>query len=382
MKTSSKTRMAYLEAARGIASIIVVFHHFLLGFSPSLKASVTEGGLAHTPLYLFVNGTGAVAFFFALSGFVLTLKFYQQFSASDLAAAIVKRLPRLALPTGLSMIIGAAILLYLPDSYVAAARITGSGWLATFAGVGFSQDFVPGFADAARNSLLVFLWPGHSQYNSNLWTMVFEFYGSLLVFGLVAICSLAPLRRQGAVVAIHLLLVLICVVLHKLNFVPFIAGSLIAFFYCKRPALFQLAPSAVGVLILIMLAGYSTDNETALILAAGATMILLLGVPLLERRLGGTVGLYLGQLSFPLYLVHVLVLVSATSAAYTALAGYALPRWSVLMLCLGLTWVISLTAAIPFMLLERVWVPALNRWTRAFLRFVRMPTEIQLPDAK
>ena len=56
-------RLAYLETARGIASIIVVFHHFLLGFFPLLRAPVTQGGLGMTPLYILVNGTGAVYFF-------------------------------------------------------------------------------------------------------------------------------------------------------------------------------------------------------------------------------------------------------------------------------------------------------------------------------
>ena len=272
------------------------------------------------------------------------------------------------LPVGLSMMLGAAILLYLPDSHNAAARLTGSDWLAAFANPGLSMDLVPSFSHAARNSLLVFLWPGYSEYNSNLWTMVYEFYGSVLVFALVAACSLLLRQRLPGAIAFHLLLALFCVALHQMYFLPFVIGSLIAFLHCKRPRLFQPPSWAIVMMMTTMIEGYSIDYGPALILASTAAMTLLLCVPSLEWRLGGPVGLFLGRLSFPLYLVHVLVILSITSAAYTTLTGYGWPRGIVLALSLALTWMISLLAALPFMTLERVWVPTLNRWARAFVR--------------
>ena len=361
-------RLIYLETARGIASIIVVFHHFLLGFFPLLKGNVTQGGLEGTPLYLLVNGTGAVAFFFVLSGFVLTSKFYRSFSAPDLAASVLKRLPRLMLPAGLSTMIGAAILLYFPEAYAAAARLTGSAWLASFAFAGITAEFVPSFPDAARRSLLVFLLPGYAQYNSNLWTMAYEFYGSMLVFALVATCSLLLRRRPSGAILLHLAFAVLCVVLPLKLFQPFVIGSLLAFLHFRYPAWFRIPRWAVFMLALVMLAGYAVDNWYALTVASGAAMILLLGVPLLERRLGSPVGLFLGRLSFPLYLVHLLVLLSVTSAAYVALSGYGMPLWGVLVLCLALSLALSFLAALPFMALESLWVPLLNRWTQALVR--------------
>ncbi|SCX14998.1 Acyltransferase family protein [Agrobacterium sp. DSM 25558] len=375
-------RLAYLETARGIASVIVVLHHFVLGFFPLLKENIMQGGLLMTPLYVVVNGTGAVYFFFLLSGFVLSLKFYRNFSALELSVAVLKRLPRLMLPAGISMMIGAAILIYLPESHSAAARLTGSEWLGTFAGAGIHQDFVPSFWEAARNSLLTFLWPGYSQYNSNLWTMSFEFYGSLLVFAIVAICSLLMRHKYGGIIALHFIISLLCVALHKLLFLPFVIGSLIAFFYVRRPVLFQIPPWAIVMLVLTMIAGYSVDYGPALILASTAAMILLLCIPSLEQRLGGSVGLFLGRLSFPLYLVHVLVILSVTSATYATLTGYGLQHGPVLALSFLITWMFSLLAALPFMTLERVWVPTLNGWTLAFVRHIGMATEINLSKSK
>ncbi|QOL80062.1 acyltransferase family protein [Pseudooceanicola spongiae] len=369
---TSTNRLTYLETARGIASVIVVFHHFLLGFFPLLKTSVTQGGLAGTPLYVLVNGLGAVAFFFVLSGFVLTRKFYQKFLIQDLAASLLKRLPRLMLPAALSVMIGAAIVIYYPEAHGAAAQLTGSDWLAAFAYAGFPKDFIPSFSDAAANSLLVFLRPGHAYYNSNLWTMVYEFYGSLIVFAIVAISVALFFSKHSSVILIHIFLAVLFLVLPLMMYVPFVIGSLLAFLHSKRSMLFKLRPWSVAVLVLTMLAGYSFDSWYAIIIASTATMILLLGITSLEKKLSGPFGLFLGRLSFPLYLVHVLVILSVTSAAYTVLTVQGVPLWGVLMLCLALTWAVSLLAALPFMALESFWVTALNRWSRALVRqFVR-----------
>lgn len=382
MNGFSSRRLAYLETARGIASVIVVFHHFCLGFFPVLKDSVAEGGLKNTPLYVMVNGTGAVAFFFVLSGFVLTHKFHQQFSVRDFAASVVKRLPRLMLPAGLSMMIGATILIYFPEAYGAAARLTGSHWLAAFASAGIPEDFVPGFLDAAQDSLFVFLWPHHYyQYNSNLWTMVYEFYGSLLVFALVATCSLLMYKRGHGVIVIHVLSAILCLVLHKPQFVPFVIGSLIAFFHCNHGSLFRLPSWLAVMLALAAVAGYSVEHWSALVAASTVTMILLLCVSSLEQRMSGPIGLFLGKLSFPLYLVHVLVMVSVTSAAYVELGEYGLDTWKVLTVCLAITWAVSLLAALPFMALEKVWVPVLNRWSRTLIQRLMPPAVMKIRPA-
>lgn len=372
-KLSSPKRLTYLETARGFASIIVVFHHFLLGFFPLLKESVVQGGLKGTPLYIFVNGNGAVVFFFVLSGFVLTRKFYKEFSASDLTASMLKRLPRLMLPAGLSMLIGAVILIYFSEAHSAAARLTDSAWLAAFASAGTSENFVPSFLDAAEKSLLVFLWPHYFyQYNSNLWTMVYEFYGSLLVFILAAAYGLKFFKKKYSVVVLHLLIAFLCISLDQLLFIPFVIGSLIAFFHCNRPSWFQIPSWSIAIIIVIMVAGYSVDYWSALLLASTAAMLLLLCTPSLEQWMSGPVGLFLGRLSFPLYLVHVLVIVSITSAAYTILSEYGLKHWEVLALCLALTWVVSFLAALPFMVLEKVWVQKINYWSRAVVKRLSM----------
>ena len=64
-----------LEGLRGIASIIVVFDHFILAFLPQrhgyLDETYTDITLVGSPVFVIINGTAAVTIFFALSGYVL-----------------------------------------------------------------------------------------------------------------------------------------------------------------------------------------------------------------------------------------------------------------------------------------------------------------------
>lgn len=374
-KVITKKRLIYLETARGIASVIVVFHHFVLGFVPLLKASVTHGGLRGTPLYPLINGKGAVAFFFVLSGFVLTLKYYQRFSIADLVVSVFKRLPRLWLPAGLSMLVGAAVLIYAPELHITAARLTHSDWLADFASAGFPQyKFLPSFSDAARNSLFVFLKSGHSYYNSNLWTMIWEFRGSLLVFAVVTISNLFSPRKQYGVITLHALLCIFCIMLNDFRFyLPFLIGSLIAFIHSRRSEMLRLPRWLMTVLVIIAIIGFSVEKWYLIIISSTIAIILLLNLPSLEQRFSSPIGLFLGRLSFPLYLVHVLVMLSVTCFAYTSLLGIGLPSWVVILFCLILTWVVSLLAALPFMVLEKIWVPTLNQWSRSIVRQFVVP---------
>jgi peptidoglycan/LPS O-acetylase OafA/YrhL len=86
-------RLIPLEATRGIAAIIVLIHHFYLAFMP-LKKEAMEGHW----YYIFFNGTGAVYFFFVLSGFVLCWSYFHTGNLNLLKVALFKRLPRLAAP--------------------------------------------------------------------------------------------------------------------------------------------------------------------------------------------------------------------------------------------------------------------------------------------
>lgn len=67
--TSKENRLEYLDSLRGLASVSVIISHFVLAYRLDLEFKVIN----FSPLHFFYDGFAAVTFFFILSGFVLTL---------------------------------------------------------------------------------------------------------------------------------------------------------------------------------------------------------------------------------------------------------------------------------------------------------------------
>lgn len=88
-------RVEQLDSLRGLASITVLFHHiFLIPLALSPLWDYTFGKL---PTSILVNGDAAVIFFFVLSGYVLSIPFFNN-KEFNYAPYLVKRICRIYLP--------------------------------------------------------------------------------------------------------------------------------------------------------------------------------------------------------------------------------------------------------------------------------------------
>lgn len=373
----SGERLDHLDAARGIASVLVVFHHFGMAFVPVLDHSVARGGLLYTPLYALINGSAAVVFFFMLSGYVLSVGFVtgRLGGGGDLAASVIKRLPRLALPAGASLLAGLCCVALLPAYHLQAAGLGGSQWLANFGNATLPAVLVPSFADALRQSLTIFLDPEAGYYNTNLWTMFYELWGSLIVFLLLAPSVLAPATRARRKVPqmFTRLATLLCgaaLLAVAPLLAPFAFGSLIASLRHSGHRGIALGPLARIALVLVAIIALSTKDLHLLTLGSAAIMILLLQPGFENGPMSGRFGRWLGRISFPLYLVHTLVILTVSSALFAALTAAGIDRPLVLAICAFATVAVSLVACQPFVLLERWWIPTLNRIVRQIVRGV------------
>ena len=358
-------KLTQLEAARGLASFIVLIHHFSLGFAGWIKYHGT--GFLHpfAPLNLFSDGSLAVGFFFVLSGFVLPLGLYRRASFSALAAAIVKRVPRLWLPVALSILVGYLILTNGHGIWQHAGEISGSTWLQKFASAGIPAGLDPSLADALRQSVMVFLHGNDSYYNSNLWTMFPEFCGSMLVYGIVfLILATRSLNKPKLFVGLHALVFVAALLLDqdKKVAVFFSAGTLLASLYLTIPKDIRIPfPMTAALAVVFFLAASLKGPPLAYtaLLAAIAAMILLLKNERLAGLLSGRAGRLLGELSFPLYLAHTLAILGPGSAVYVALAGHV-PRWITLVATFGTVLSVSLAGAMALVYVDRWWVARVN----------------------
>lgn len=375
---SAGSKLVHLECARGIASVIVIFNHFCVAFLPGIKTSFLNGGLQLTPVYFLLNGSGAVIFFFLLSGFVLTQGFFRNPAPESLLRSVVKRLPRLMLPVSVTIIAGYLILKSGWAPYQLAAGISGSQWLHDFGNAKFPQGFTPTLASAVQQFLYVFLFSNNSFYNSNLWTMRDEFLGSLLVFAISALFLYRRFRPAPVMIPIHLGLIVASFFLH-IAFVPFLVGSGLAYLIVVQNLTFTISNRLAIILLCAAAMAFSVDNLPVVgilpaVFGSVLVMVALLGNAGLAERLSGRYGLLLGQLSFPLYLVHTLVIMSLTSAVVVWLTGLGMGYGATILVAFAVTLAATALFSMPLVRLESFWVP----WLNAYVRDVaKLPARLQ-----
>jgi peptidoglycan/LPS O-acetylase OafA/YrhL len=156
-------RMQYIHAVRGIAALFVVLFHNV--------EILTDKEFAHwwwvrfTPLGLVFGGTECVFVFFVLSSFVLTRRFFDNKfplskQLSSLAAISLRRMPRLAIPTMVS-IVQAYLLNMWFNNYMQIAE--------------YSLPLCM-FYD---------LWIAGCPINNATWTLAWELRGSYCVWAIV-----------------------------------------------------------------------------------------------------------------------------------------------------------------------------------------------------
>lgn len=371
-----------LDAMRGLAAIVVALGHFFFGFAPEFHGlqyqSTTGVGAAGTPMFAIFNGSAAVVFFFVLSGFVLSLKPLQTGSYRSLGRSALKRWPRLAGPVFISCVIAAALGMLMLYRNHEAAALTGSHWLDIF---NFRfEGREPNIADAIKEGALLTFVTGSNAYNAVLWTMWYEFLGSFIVFSLVAF--LIPLRSvfyRGA-----LLLAAWWIALSYSPFLScFIVGIMIALFHIERGTeTFANTRqtrwiSVCMIALVIIIWGYqgpykfyefvgaffpdtATSKTSVYTVSAIILMILGLYMPLVKNAFSNRSGTLLGQMSFPIYLIHLLVICSLSSWLYITLYGH-LPIFIVLTFVLAVTVIVTAVAAWALSKIDMMLTHALNR---------------------
>lgn len=376
------TRLIPLEAYRGIAAFIVLIHHFFLGFSPSTTGLLLETRRADSmighPYFVFFNGTGAVSFFFTLSGFVLCWSYFNHEDQGKLLLAFLKRFPRLVGVVTVTTVTSWALFKFGLYHFNDAAKVSGSPWLASFAGAGLTPQFQPNFMSAVSQGLTTF-FTGSSYFNSNLWTMKPEFFGSMVVYMLASFIATVLGYRYRVYAAIILLASALYINQHIF---PFVAGVFLSSYLAKKKVAIPTFASLLMIGAGLYLLGYMIPEKSYLwvsllpalptrlhavcmhTLGALAIIFATMANRKVFERMSGSFFRTLGQLSFPLYLVHVLIICSLSSWVYLEMMARGSDSTTTLIVVFGVTAVGSVAASLPLARFDDWWVAKVNAVVR------------------
>ncbi len=365
------------DGLRGLAALSVTLTHFIAAFFPWLLF-YNYGALfprAENPgradeifsspmLTLFYNGHFPVLIFFVLSGYVLTLPYYDSADAGDvLRRRLWSRYLRLNLP--IMAAVGLAWIAYRFGwmHTGVAAQLSGSvDWLATFYPAGMNS------ATAVNEALFSSIVLGKASFLPPLWTLKIEFIGSIYLL----LFYLAKPRHHT-----FLPMALVCLLVHLVHadqsiyYLSIFAGA--ALHGLRLGSAGQVALFAVGLYFgayqhFRAMYGFLPNPQIwdikSFYTAIGATCVCAailsgLGQQLLRRPLVQ----FFGRISFSIYLLHFLILCTLSAAFYAHF-----PRDP---LHLGIGFVLYLLACIASAWLFERWIdrPAINASRRfgAFL---------------
>jgi peptidoglycan/LPS O-acetylase OafA/YrhL len=354
----SNTRNFALDGIRGLGALIVMLWHLAVTFFPcaawgrETPTSLSwELALYKSQLWVLLSGNFAVCLFFVLSGYVLTIGYFRSRNQEALVHRIVGRPIRLGVLASASTI---AIWLGSQASPGAATGLAVPVLKATgaFDAVSPHINLTP---DLTFQSLLEnILWLPWFQppdfkklYNVVLWTMHIELLGSLLAMTLAIVLTLA--RSIWLTVCAYMAVAVIIILAlpgYGFYFALLLSGSAIAAIdpSCwgkrRRIRYFPLILAILGLLLgghndagligspTLVARFIPSSNVPGNVLVMGAGAILFFcGVLMswdLTRLFSMPAFLFMGRISFSLYVSHTLVIFVVGMNVFIAV-GSAMP---------------------------------------------------------
>jgi peptidoglycan/LPS O-acetylase OafA/YrhL len=384
----SGRKLVPLEGLRGIAAAIVVLYHLVLGFTAKGVGVVPHGHGPFDVMIQFVlgllNGGAAVAVFFVLSGFILSLPFAQDRRISRVMVAMLKRWPRLAALTVIACVFAFGLIEWSGHDYRHAARVIGTGWMATHGNAPLAGRDLTWWG-AVHEGLVSVFTTGDVHFDSPLWTMRIELFGSFAIF------LAAPVLFAIQSWWIRLALIggaMICVggVYPVTYLSDFLVGTVLAMLFAEdRLPNFSDWQAAVVGLLAIYLFSFTYEQKLLIhapikaLMPAGDTshfvwdagavlmILVLLGNPALRRAFSGSWAVWLGLLSFPIYLLHGPIMLSVGASSFLSGLNRLGEAGSALMAA-AVSIVLTLVCAVPMVWVDKAWTRLLSRASGLVLR--------------
>lgn len=334
----NSNKLQYFEGIRGLAALIVVFDHLDFALSLNLDKKIfnlfyqlTASDLISNSFQsifsFFLNGNLAVFIFFFMSGYVISIKLFTSESKSYLISAISKRYFRLMPPILGSVLIGFFLMKFDLIYNIKLAKVLG-----TEDALGYFYNFYPSFLSAFKSGVWnVLFTKSLGGYNGPLWTMRPEFYGSLFCFLLFIIFNRYKNRHY-----VYVLIILVSFLIQAPWLTSFALGFLICDIdysttsfkshlkYIEKHILNNLITPIIlcsSIIIISQEINFNSWSHANAIISFLLVFIIMKSKKLQELFQLRPI-LWLGKISFSVYLLHWPIICSITSYTYISSGLY------------------------------------------------------------
>lgn len=332
-----KKRITWIDGLRGAASLFIVFHHFIMGYYPAafkgaegvphLKEGV-EAAFSQSLPGFFVTGDLWVSVFCLVSGFVIAYQVFHMKDEKEFSKSLLKRYPRLMLPVfALSAIV--YIMLHLNLFYnVPASLLSGSEWLAEYYRnkTTLYDLFFSGIVD-------IWIVGMSTLYSNAFWMLADLFAGSFMAYILAAMGR--GMNKRMLYVYIGAALLYLSTNSRLADFALGVLAAYIVEQFGERIKSRKKACICAGIIMLaaaVVLGaypvGHEPDNAYRILnhlpdrlnpfyfyhmLAAALLIMSIWLLKPLGKVLSLKPVLFLGKISYSLYLVHIPVIYSLSA---------------------------------------------------------------------
>jgi peptidoglycan/LPS O-acetylase OafA/YrhL len=312
-------KLRQFDSLRGLAALVVVICHIHVGFNMHNATFGFSDIVAWVvnPTHTFFFGEVAVYLFFVLSGFVLSVGYFKSFERAYLYKLVAKRIPRLFLPVLATSFLYWLALRYNLLYHQPVIDINHSTWFARF----WNQEY--SLSELVINCTYgLFILNDRTiclNINSVLWTMPIEFVYSYILF--VALFFVK--NKRSVLIYDTLLLISVFTLDSHFYLLAFGLGLNIAYLYTHgRFALskwWSFGFVAVAMVLATNVFGHFWGKE--LFFASGSACIVFVFAfnDDWAANFSSPFLVYLGKISFSLYLIHLLILATLSSRLYVFL---------------------------------------------------------------
>ncbi|WP_353106618.1 acyltransferase family protein [Acetoanaerobium noterae] len=313
-------KIVYIEGIKGLAAITVVISHYLQFYyiddffiNPSTQAHYL---LSKTPINLFYNGNASVCFFFIISSYLISTKLYSNnYNKISFSKPVIQRYFNLMIPTFISLIFCYILLNF--NLYTAFTEYTKDFRY---------NDMSKNFIYFIKIAIFDVFFKYSNSYNTVLWVMTYNVYGTLLVYTFFTLFS--NIKRRYIIYFIGI------IVFANSYYLAFVLGILLADINYNKSKIMCIFTKKLTLNYIFLIVGlilssfpYNDVSKTLYeilildienfnffvfyhILGSFVVLYAITNTTKLQKIFSNKILVYLGKNSFSLFLLHFPILAS------------------------------------------------------------------------